>query len=618
MLRLFAVTTRYTQRCTALLLSTTLIFMPGLSASAQVQPSQPAAVTITVDTSTDPNPTSLSQTCANAADGKCTLRRALRQVAATPLADRPIEIRFNLASDDPNKDLEVAGTWTLSIDGALPDLLGGQVTIDGSTQPGGRTTGPAIVLNTKDNSLTIASEDNIIRNLSIKGGGVIFVKGDRNTLEKIWMGLTDDGQAIHFRTPGDEKRMAGGGIFITGSNNLVQDNVIAGAFAKAVDIGAGFQNNIIQRNLIGTRADGTVPPVAANSQCARSFGYDPDNWYGGWGIALSGSNNKVLQNRIAGLHILQSANDTPPMAMEIFGANHEISGNIIGVDSAGNKVGVCGQGIKVSGNGSKILDNHIVASRIGFEDIVPTAILASDTSPTFGRITVRGNLIENGPGNVYAFGPGIPKVLQDFAPARITNMQGATVSGSSGFGSPCPGCLIDLYRDDDDVVGETLAHLGSATADSNGNFTLVMTQTLPAGAGLRTSSTTQAANIISGFGAGTTTKFSKLYLPMNTLTVTGPLTGSVGISYTFAITVTPLGATTPFSYTVKASDVATQTLISTSPVLRASYTWVAPGVKTINVTVRNELGTLTAAHSIMLREEVAPAPKGVYLPLVQR
>jgi hypothetical protein len=281
MLRLLHVTLRLTQCLAPLVISMALVLSPLVAAAAQATPAQPAAITITVDTSTDLTPTSLSQTCTNAADGKCTLRRALRQVAATPLVDRPIAIRFNLASDDPNKDLEVAGTWTLPIDAALPDLIGGQVTIDGATQPGGRTDGPPIILNTKDNSLTVNSEDNILRNLSIKGGGVIFLKGDRNTVEKIWMGLTDNGQAIHFRTPGNEQRMAGGGIFITGNSNIIQDNVIAGAFAKAVDISSGFQNNTIQRNLIGTRADGTVPAVSALSQCARSFGYDPDNWYGG-------------------------------------------------------------------------------------------------------------------------------------------------------------------------------------------------------------------------------------------------------------------------------------------------------------------------------------------------
>ncbi len=498
-----------------------------MQAVAPATPYQPAATVITVDTSTDLDSGSGARTCTftsgvfvAATDG-CTLRRALLEAAARPPGDRPIAIRFNLSNADPNKDLEVSGTWTLPIDDTLPPLKTasilnktGQVTIDGATQPGGRTDGPKIIVDTNDFSLQVESTDNVIRNLSVKGGGAIFLKEDGNLVEKIWMGLNDDGQSIHFRTPGDEKRMAGGGIFITSDDNTVQDNVISGAFAKAIDIGSGDQNNTIQRNLIGARADGTVPAVPAPAQCLRSFAYDPQNWYGGWGIAISGSNNKVLENRIAGLHILQSANDTPPLAIEIFGANHTVQDNVIGVDSAGSAVGVCGQGIKVSGSGTQILDNTIVRSRIGFEDIVPTAILASDTSPSFGQITVRRNIVESGPGRVYAFGPGIPQALQTFAPARITAIDGTSVTGGSGAGSPCPGCLIDLYSDDADDVEEALAHLGQATADGSGQFAITLSQPLAPGTGLRTSSTTAAAGVIGTFGAGTTTKLSALYLPL--------------------------------------------------------------------------------------------------------
>ncbi len=592
---------------------------------------QPAATTITINTSSDLDSSSLSKTCGYtagvyvAATDGCTLRRALLEAAARPQSDRPIAIQFNLPGNDPNKDLEVAGTWTLPVDRALPVLKtdtiinkNGQVTIDGATQPGGRTNGPKIIIDTNDFSLSVESEKNIIRNLAFKGGGVIFLKEDGNLVEKIWMGLTDDGQSIHFRTPGNEQRMAGGGVFITANDNIVQDNVIAGAFAKAVDVGSGVQNNVIQRNRIGTRADGSVPAVPAAAQCLRSFNYDTQNWYGGWGIAISGSNNKVLENRIAGLHILQSANDTPPIAIELFGANHLVQDNVIGVDSAGSQVGVCGQGIKVSGSGTQILDNTIVRSRIGFEDIVPTAILASDSSPQFGQITVRRNLVDSGPGNVYAFGPGIAQSLQTFAPARITGINEVTVTGVNGTGSPCPGCVIDLYTDDTDAIGEALSYAGQTTADSNGGFAFTLSQPLAPGFGLRTSSTSASAGVIGSFGAGTTTRLSKLYLPMSGVTITGPLTGTVGITQTFTITVSPAGATTPFNYTVKATDFTTQTLTTEAGVLSARYTWISPGAKTIAVTVSNDLGEVTAMHTITLAAASGNASTELYLPIVRR
>jgi hypothetical protein len=182
--------------------------------------------------------------------------------------------------------------------------------------------------------------------------------------------------------------MAGGGVFITANDNIVQDNVIAGAFAKAVDVGSGVQNNVIQRNRIGTRADGSVPAVPAAAQCLRSFNYDTQNWYGGWGIAISGSNNKVLENRIAGLHILQSANDTPPIAIELFGANHLVQDNVIGVDSAGSQVGVCGQGIKVSGSGTHRAQPHRLRGHRAHSDPgqrFVTAIRPDHRAPQSGR-----------------------------------------------------------------------------------------------------------------------------------------------------------------------------------------------------------------------------------------
>ncbi len=513
----------------ALAVALAMTSFPSLYAQAPAEPDAPFATTITVDTSADLDSGSLNKTCTfssgaiaiPAVDG-CTLRRAIIEASLRPSTDRPIAIRFNLAPGDPGANLEVSGTWTLAVDKALllktPSIVdrNGRVTIDGATQPGGRTTGPKIIINTKDVSLEVDSENNVIRNLSLKGGGVIFLKRNGNTVDNVWMGLTDNGQQIAFRTPGDPKRMAGGGIFIlnTSNNNTITNNHIAGAFARAISIDGG-DNNLVQSNFIGLRADGTVPSVPAPARCLRSLSLDPQNWYGGWGIDLSGTGNRILDNRIAGLHILQTANSTPPMAIEIFGSGHEVRGNIIGVDGAGFRAGVCGQGIKVSGSDTEIVENVIVGSRQGFEDDPMTAILASDSSPTFGQITVRGNLVADGPGKIYAFGPLIPQALQAFKPARITKIENLKVTGSAGVGSPCPNCIIDFYTDDEDAIQEALNYLGSANADAQGNFVVTLASPLPPGTGLRLSSTTQSAGVIGSFGAGTTTAISELYTPVS-------------------------------------------------------------------------------------------------------
>lgn len=591
----------------------------------------PTATVITVETSADLDSGSITKTCTYTAgiyvaavDG-CTLRRALLEAAARPQADRPIAIEFNLAADDPNANQAVSGTWTLPVSAALPPLRtdtilnrNGQVTIDGATQPGGRSDAPKIIISTNDHSLEVESENNVIRNLAFKGGGVIFLKQDGNTVENIWMGLSDDGAAVVFRTPGQPQRMAGGGVNIASDNNIVRNSVISGAFARAVNIDNG-DNNLIENNLIGTRADGSVPAVPEPAQCLRSLSLDPQNWYGGWGIALSGSNNRIIGNRIAGLHIIQTQNSTPPIAIEIFGSNHEIRENIIGVDSDGSQVGVCGQGIKVSGSGTQIMDNLIVRSRTGFEEGEPTAILASDSSPQFGQITVRGNLVEAGPGKIYQFGAGIPTLLRTFAPAQITGIDGLQVTGANGEGSACPGCLIDLYLDNDDAIDEALVHLGSAVAGGDGNFALVLSQPLAPGEGIRTSSTTQSAGVIGGYLGGTTTRTSRLYLPMQSVLIDGPITGTVGSTYAYTVTVGPATATSPFEYTIEATDAPTQTQSDMAYTQVVSYTWVSAGVKTINATVENGLSTVTATKQVTIVDG-GPGPSSgtLYLPLVRR
>lgn len=178
-------------------------------------------------------------------------------------------------------------------------IQGGQVIIDGATQPGGRpgAEGPKIMVDTNDYSFEVRVPNNEIRNLGFQGGGTIILYEGGNLIENVWMGLSNNGQQLLFRTPGQPNRMAGGGIFIRSNDNILRNNVIAGAFAKAIDIQSGRQNNLIENNLIGTRSDGAVP---ASFACSGGV-FDPGGWYGGWGIALSGSNNRVIGNRIAGL-----------------------------------------------------------------------------------------------------------------------------------------------------------------------------------------------------------------------------------------------------------------------------------------------------------------------------
>ena len=109
------------------------------------------------------------------------------------------------------------------------------------------------------------------------------------------------------------------------------------------------------------------------------------------------------------------------------------------------------------------------------------------------------------------FGPSVPDALRDFNPAKVTSIEGTTVSGTSGTNSLCPNCLIELYLDDTDNVVEALQLLGVTTAGSNGNWTATISAELQSGQGIRTTSTTAQYNTIPNMSAGTTTKLSELY-----------------------------------------------------------------------------------------------------------
>jgi hypothetical protein len=602
---------------------------------------------ITVTTTSDTSGDSQTATCYY--DGSiyfstspCSFRRALVEAMARPAADRPILIAFDISTSDPNYSLEVGGTWTMMIDAALPALtteaLGerddGLTTIDGDTQPGGRTDGPKIIFLDSDDSditnysLEVESGQNTIRNISWRGGGAIFLKevsnrGGYNTVENVWIGLSDDGQEIAFRDPSDPRRLAtGGGVKATSDGNVIRDNFIAGAYALAIDIDGGDEN-VVQGNFVGTRADGTVPLVSEGIKCVRSLTFVSTNWYGGWGIGLSGSQNQVISNTIAGLHQMQTENETPPIALDIYGSDHLVQYNTIGRDGAGSDVGVCGQGIKVAGDSTEILDNVIVDSRPGFTDASnnnPTkgSIFVNDSSPTFDQITIRRNVVITSPEEVIEFGPAIPSALRLFEPAQITLINGTAVEGTNGADSPCPGCLIDLYLDDRDDNQEALEWLASATADANGDFVATLPRALSGSEGLRTSSTSQEYFVIGDYGVGTTTRLSALYIPADnpdapsSLEITGPTIGQTSVAQVFTITVYPISVTLPLTYSVD-TDGGTPPGLPPTPISSrilsppGGISWDSVGTKTLWVTATNAFGTVTGTHTILITD-TAPAP----------
>ena len=596
---------------------------------AQVPVPTPNTI-ITVDTTTDPESDSLRKTCTYDQGAlfesatPCSFRRAVLEAAARPQEDRPILIRFDIPDTEPGYD-STLDVWILSVEDSLPPLKtdtitnkNGQVYIDGSADLGdpafgGRTDAPRIIINS-DFSLEVESENNVIQNLAWNGGGVIFLKEDGNTVENIWMGLTAEGTNILLREPGNPFRMAGGGINAASNNNVISGTVVAGAFARAIDIQG--DDNLVTNNYVGTRADGTVPIVSANTKCLRSLSYDPNNWYGGWGMQIAGNNNEITDNVIAGLHIVQSENDTPPMALELDGSGHLIQNNRIGVDGAGNEVGVCGIGTLVSGTNISIVDNTFVDTRKGFEEAQSdTAIYISGNNSD--QIAARRNVIRDGTEKAINFAGTIPDSWRFFEPAQITSINDTAVVGTNGAGSPCPNCLVDIYLDDTDDLQEALEYIGTATADTNGDFTFTLPAPLDPGYGLRTVSISQAFGVIGNRGSDTMTQMSDLFLPLQapqSVTISGPTTGSVGTQYVFDIQVSPNTTTLPLTYTVTTTD--KNPLMEALSTVSVEYkvTWTTPGTKTITVTAENGGGLVTDTYTIVIEED----GMNIFLPLITR
>ncbi len=519
---------------------------------------------ITVDWALDNQPGSNLHTCdynqgaatfIAAPDGKCTLRRALREAGARSDGSfcpncTPITIRFtglngsNGDADDQQFN-PATGQWVLPIDssasssffGLKPQSVtdvDGPVTVEGFTidVPLGQM--PKIMIDS-GKTLDIQLSEVTLRNLGFMGGMSIHWKEANGLFTNNTWGLRPDGMDIQFDDlAGNADNLAGNHAILTtnkADGMVVTLNVMTGASTYAVEINSATTGVEITSNLIGTRIDGTVPVVPAELWCRTFTSINPvspplqaGEWFGGAGISAAGFGLLIDDNVIAGLQTIHSTFSTPPEALTVFGRQHIITNNQIGRDFSGREVGVCGQGLKLStqrstpqvNNGHLITDNRIYRPKKGFDN-TKGAILWSDTHVNGfrdGGNTIRRNEVHTGLQKYIEFGPLLMSVQKTFEPAVVTFINGNQVSGhahtSNVFGdpSPCPNCIIDFYLDDGDEHLEALQWLGSLNADASGNFSGQLAVAVPTGFGVRTTSTTTANDVIPETWAGTTSEMS--------------------------------------------------------------------------------------------------------------
>jgi len=485
----------------------------------------PQATTITVNSGSDPD-TSQSATCIS--HTPCTLRRAIVQARNTA---GDVVIAFDIpesAAEGWNSALDI---WKINVNeitpisGSVFRRLTGNITIDGSTQPGGRSSGPKIIIHgpkTGQNDGLIvgdfAGHDHIV----IRGLGFqnltthITINTDYNTIEDCWFGLSDDGTAMYMRGNNPDSGSGGTGVAVKigANNNLIQNNVFLGISGMSAQLDG--DHNTFTNNYVGTRADGNVPDLAPSQVCS------PVDWQGGSGLSISDDDNIIENNIIAGLRLDVTPPSIQPDAIRVSGDNHIIRDNIIGEDVDGTQVGVCGRGIYLTSSTkyNLVTDNRIVSpgySAISLNDS-PTDII------TFYGNTLRKNVIikytpwgdvegQASPEDAIQVAENMPTAFKNFKPAAVTSIEGVLISGTAGANSPCNLCTIEIFLDDDDGINEAIQSLAVVTADANGNWTATLPAALTAGQGLRTTTTTYEYGDIAGMYAGTTTGLSELYVP---------------------------------------------------------------------------------------------------------
>lgn len=541
------------------------IFSTNLLASTTV--CNGSGCVITVDWAIDEEPAHNQHTCdytqgaatffpdtTGSGAGKCTFRRALREAGARSDSSfcpgcSPIVIRFtglngvNGDSDDIHYNnindqwvLPINSSGTSSFYGLEPqglDLVG-NITIEGPVVDVLNSEMPKIIIDS-GTTLDIELKFVTIKNMGFKGGQSIHWKQSNGIFTNNTWGLKANGMAIEFDDLfGNTDNLAGNHAILTtlfADDMQIDGNVMTGASTYAVEINSATTGVKIINNLIGTRIDGTVPPVSASLNCRTFTNINPVvppldalEWFGGAGISASGTGLLIENNVIAGLQTIHSTFSTPPEALTVFGRLHTIQNNIIGKDLAANEVGVCGQGLKMStttdtpeeNNGHIVVDNEIYYPKNRFDN-TKGAILWSDTHVNGfkdGGNTIRGNIVKTGLEKYIEFGPMLMAVQKTFEPAVVTSISGVNISGTShqsnifGDPSPCPNCLIDFYLDNSDAVMDALEHLGSTVADVNGNFNFTLANPLPNGFGIRTTSTTTADEVIPSTWSGTTSEMS--------------------------------------------------------------------------------------------------------------
>jgi CSLREA domain-containing protein len=356
---------------------------------------------------------------------ECTLRAAIEAANAAGTG----EITF---------DIPGGGLPSIDTTGTLPELTAPAATIDGTTQDGGwvRVTGGN---RKKEHLLVLAGEAQEARGLVVDQVAVaIDVKGE---------GVTVEGNVVGTDPAGTAAGKASSGVQISGEGAVVTGNLLASD--SGVEVGGTATGARIEGNHIGVSRSGA--PLGST----------------GVGVAIAGKQAKVVDNVIRGTFVgviaLTLAPEDANGLNDATGAS--ITGNRIGVSSAGVVLADAGEGVRLDGVADATVANNSIAShRASGISVTGAAEIFSVFDPeteengigfyyqaqsdragltvTGGPVTVSGNTVGDQALGAAASGDRPTNGIVVWSGARSVSVRDNTVAGQAE-----EGILLDGGRD---------------------------------------------------------------------------------------------------------------------------------------------------------------------------
>jgi CSLREA domain-containing protein len=286
--------------------------------------------------------TSTADTGGSCGPGACTLRAAIAAANGSAGADL---ISFNVAPGGPQTITVGAGAAL-----ALPSVKGDDITIDGTTQPGGGAHG--IRLDDPDpdggeSGLIVDGQRAVIRGLVVTGFDTYGISLRSTAHDAVIQGNlvgTPDGVTAR-GTANDGIHVKSGGGHRIGGGADADRNVVSGSAKDGIEL-EDSSDNVVAGNYVGVTADGVgrLPNVGMG---IRIDGVSLRNRVGG---LSAGERNVVSGNNGIGVQILGSMRtdgtcETPQA--------NQVQGNYLGVNVNGTKPsggthGNFGEGVQLS------------------------------------------------------------------------------------------------------------------------------------------------------------------------------------------------------------------------------------------------------------------------------